>query len=373
MSLPSLDIVILGLSITSSWGNGHATTYRGLLRELSRKGHQVLFLERDVPWYAANRDMPSSNGRAKLYSSVEDLKNRFSREIREADFVMIGSYVPDGAAIGEWIIGTASGVKGFYDIDTPVTLSALEKGDAPYLSPKLIPHYDLYLSFTGGPILEKLANRYGARSAKAFYCSFDPEQYAPKACEQAWDLGYMGTYSRDRQPALNELLLKPARLWRDGRYIVAGPLYPEGLSWPENVKRIDHLCPAEHRDFYNTQRFTLNVTRAEMVRAGFSPSVRLFEAAGCGAPIISDYWEGIETFFEPSREILIAGSARKMLEYIRDMPEAERFLIGERARARVLAEHTAAHRASELEHYIYEKMGIRPQHKSVANVMTLQK
>ncbi|PKO58320.1 MAG: glycosyltransferase, partial [Betaproteobacteria bacterium HGW-Betaproteobacteria-18] len=303
---PSLKIIILGLSITSSWGNGHATTYRGLVRELLRRGHQVTFLERDEPWYAANRDLPAPQEYARLYTSLEDLKKRFEREVREADFVMIGSYVPEGVEVAEWVIRTSTGLTGFYDIDTPVTLSRLESSEALYLTKELIPRFDLYLSFTGGPILEKLAQRYGAKVPIPFYCSFDPQRYAPKPCEQVWDLGYMGTYSQDRQPALEELFLKPAVSWRAGRFIAAGPLYPEGTVWPQNVLRISHLNPAEHRDFYSAQRFTLNITRSEMVRAGYSPSVRLFEAAGCAAPIISDYWEGIETILEPGREILIS-------------------------------------------------------------------
>ncbi len=355
----SLRIIILGLSITSSWGNGHATTYRGLVRELSLRGHRVLFLERDVPWYAANRELPLSCGSICLYSGIEELKKKFSREIREADFVMIGSYVPDGIEVARWVLKTASGVKGFYDIDTPVTLAKIERRHFQYLSPELISRFDIYLSFTGGPILERLSSQYGARMVRAFYCSFDPERYSPLPCEKAWDLGYMGTYSEDRQPTLEKLMLGAARLWKEGRFITAGPLYPDATVWPVNIRRICHLHPAEHRLFYNTQRFTLNVTRSEMVRAGFSPSVRLFEAAGCGTPIISDYWEGIESLFAIGREILISRSATHTLEYIRDMPESERFAIGERARARVLAEHTSAHRASQLENYIMELLGRR--------------
>jgi spore maturation protein CgeB len=363
---------MIGLSITSSWGNGHATTYRGLLGELLKKGHRVLFLERDVPWYAANRDLSASNGYTRLYTDLDDLKKKYTREIRHADFVMIGSYVPDGTAVGEWVIRTAAVIKAFYDFDTPVTLSRLEKGGAAYLSTELIPHFDLYLSFTGGPTLERLEKRYGAKAAKAFYCSFDPEQYSPRACEQAWDLGYMGTYSKDRQSTLEKLLLEPAQKWNKGRFIVAGPLYPDHVVWPGNVRRIDHLCPAEHRSFYSAQRFTLNVTRAEMVRSGFSPSVRLFEAAACGTPIISDYWEGIDTFFEIGREILIAKSGQQVLQYMQELPELERFNIGQRARARVLAGHTAAHRASELEQWIYELMGYQTKHKSIDNIMSLR-
>src|SRR5215208_5120468 len=135
-----LDIVIIGLSITSSWGNGHATTYRGLVRELTQAGHRVLFLEDDKPWYASNRDLPDPPyGRTCLYNGPEDLRRRFERDVRDADAVIVGSYVPDGVQVGEWVTTTASGVKAFYDIDTPVTLAKLAAGDYEYLSPSLIP------------------------------------------------------------------------------------------------------------------------------------------------------------------------------------------------------------------------------------------
>jgi spore maturation protein CgeB len=351
----SLNIVILGLSITSSWGNGHATTYRGLVRELAIRGHRVLFLERDVKWYANNRDLPKPPyGRVALYSSISQLKDRFAGAIREADVVIVGSYVLEGAAIGAWVTRMAHGVTAFYDIDTPVTMANLESGKVDYLTPELIPQYDLYLSFTGGPILEFIEKHYGAPQARPLYCSVDTTLYYPEAREIKWDLGYMGTYSDDRQPALDELLLQPARRWESGRFVVAGPQYPRTVHWPHNVKRFTHLSPARHRAFYTAQRFTLNVTRANMVEAGYSPSVRLFEAAACGTPVISDFWEGLDSFFRPDQEILIARSAEESLDYLRTVSEADRQSIGHAARARVLTRHTARHRALELEGYCLE-------------------
>lgn len=351
----SLKIVILGLSITSSWGNGHATTYRGLVRELSARGHRVLFLERDVQWYACNRDLPKPPYcRLALYSSLKELKDRFATAVRNADLVILGSYVHEGAAIGDWVTRIAHGVTAFYDIDTPVTLARLAGGDLDYLSAGLIPRYNVYLSFTGGPMLEKIEKRYGAPMARPLYCSVDPELYHPEQRAKKWDLGYMGTYSEDRQPALDELLLRPAREWSRGRFVVAGPQYPRSIRWPRNVKRRTHLEPAKHLGFYNAQAFTLNVTRANMVEAGYSPSVRLFEAAACGTAIISDYWEGLDTFFRPEREILIARSSTECLRYLLEMTDAERRSIGARARAVVLSRHTARHRAMELEAYVME-------------------
>lgn len=352
-----LDIVILGLSITSSWGNGHATTFRALMRALSARGHNVCFLERDVPWYAENRDLPNPPyGLTQLYKSVAELKRKFAQRVMNADLCIVGSYVPDGVEIGEWAIRTCRGVKAFYDIDTPVTLAKLESGDAGYLTPRLIRRYDLYLSFTGGPVLRRIERELGSPMARALYCSVDPKVYFPERCEERWDLGYMGTYSDDRQPSLEQLLIEPARRSRSLRTVVAGPMYPRELSWPANVERIEHLAPSAHRRFYNSQRFTLNLTRADMRVAGFSPSVRLFEAAACATPIISDYWPGLETFFKLGTEVLTASSSEEMLRYLREMREQDRRAIGERARRRILAEHTSEHRAIELEEYVAEVM-----------------
>ncbi|WP_347158498.1 CgeB family protein [Pontibacter chitinilyticus] len=350
-----MNIVILGLSITSSWGNGHATTFRGLVRELNNQGHDVLFLERDVPWYANSRDLPDPEYcQTELYASLDDLKARFTEQVREADMVIIGSYVPEGVLVGEWVCKTAQGIKAFYDIDTPVTLAKLEREDYEYLHPNLIPKYDLYLSFTGGPTLDLLERKYGSPMARALYCSFDPTLYYPEFQDVKWDLGYLGTYSDDRQPPLEKLMLDAARQWEGGRFVVAGPQYPESIKWPANTQYIHHLPPAEHRKFYNSQRYTQNITRADMIKAGYSPSVRLFEAAACGTPIISDYWDGLNSIFKIGSEILVSRSAKDTLCFLREICKSERKMIGERARKKVLSQHTAAHRAKELISYAEE-------------------
>jgi spore maturation protein CgeB len=347
-------VVVLGLTITSSWGNGHATTFRGLVRELTRREHQVLFLERDVPWYASNRDLPRPPYcRTALYGSLAELRDRFTTAVREADLVIVGSYVPDGAEVGDWVCSTARGVTAFYDIDTPVTLAALKEGCCAYLTPALIPRYDLYLSFTGGPTLRRLERSYGARAARPLYCSFDPAAYFPETRDPRWDLGYMGTFSADRQPALERLLAGAARLSPQHQFVVAGPGYPADC-WPANVERLEHVPASDHRSFYTAQRFTLNLTRADMIRAGYSPSVRLFEAAACGVPIISDYWKGLETIFTPGTEIVISESAADTHRALSTIGERQRRAIARRARRRVLADHTAEHRAVQLETYLAE-------------------
>jgi spore maturation protein CgeB len=357
-----LRFVVLGLSITSSWGNGHATTYRGLLRELHTMGHDVLFLERDVPWYAAHRDLPQpSFCRTELYRSVAELRCRFTGDIADADVVIVGSYVPEGVAIGHWVNDTARGVTAFYDLDTPVTLERLRAGEHDYIEPSLIPRFRIYLSFTGGPVLERLEREYGSPEARPLYCSVDRELYRPDpAATVRWDLGYMGTYSADRQPALERLLLNAARVWRGGRFIVAGPQYPPATAWPANVERAEHVPPVRHRAFYAGQRFTLNVTRGAMVACGYSPSVRLFEAAACGTPVISDAWAGLDTFFEVGTEVIVARSTRDVLGAIVDLGDADRVAVGQRARRRVLERHTSAHRAIELVSYVRPAPRLEP-------------
>ena len=369
-----LSIVVLGLSITSAWGNGHATTYRALLRALARRGHDLLFLERDQPWYAAHRDLPHpSFCRTVLYDGIGQLAQECAGSVHDADLVIVGSYVPDGVTVARFVLATARGVIAFYDIDTPVTLAKLACGDEEYLSADLIPRYDLYLSFSGGPVLVRLEQAYGARMARPLLCAVDPELYFPEVGPAAIDLGYLGTWSADRQPKLEQLLLEPARRWPEGRFAVAGPQYPATIAWPDNVERTAHVPPHRHRAFYGGLRFTLNLTRADMVAAGFSPSVRLFEAAACGTPIISDAWPGLETVLEPGREILLASSPDDVLRDLRDLPEARRRAIGAAARARVLNAHTAAHRALELESLLVEAEarrtgGVARPHAAAADV-----
>jgi spore maturation protein CgeB len=349
-----LNWTFIGLSITSSWGNGHATTFRALLKSLHRAGHQVTFLERNEEWYASNRDLARpSFCRTILYDDLKKLRRRHAATVADADVVIIGSYVRDGVDVIDWARRTATGVFGFYDIDTPVTLAKLARHDYEYLHPRQIPTFDLYCSFSGGYALEVLAKRYGAARPRALYCSVDPNLYFPEPAAARWDLGYLGTYSDDRQPTVNELLIKPARTSPDSCFVVAGPQYPSCIQCPGNVKRINHLPPGEHRAFYNAQRFTLNVTRADMRRMGHSPSVRLFEAAACGVPVISDKWTGLDDIFAPG-EILTVASAAEVERILTEMTESERREIGRKARARVMSEHTADHRAAELVSYVEE-------------------
>ncbi|MAM89746.1 MAG: glycosyltransferase [unclassified Hahellaceae] len=352
--MKKLDIVVFGLSITSSWGNGHATTFRSLIKALAARGHRITFFEKDVPWYANQRDMPSPPFcKVVLYKEIRELE-AYEEMIGDADMVILGSYVSDAKALAARICQLEPACLAFYDIDTPVTLAKLRNGDYEYLSPEMIPRFDLYLSFTGGPTLDRLEYEFGARRARPLYCSVDTDLYFPSAEDDAepatkqYALGYLGTYSDDRQPTVEQLLIKPARQLTAEHFCVAGAQYPAGIDWPANVSRIEHIPPHQHREFYGSQRFTLNVTRRDMIAAGYSPSVRLFEAGACGTPVISDEWDGLDSFFAIGEEILTARSSEEVQSYL-TMPATERQQLGERFRSRVLNAHTSRHRAMELE------------------------
>ncbi len=351
----SLDIVIIGLALTSSWGNGHATTYRSLIKGLARRGHRVTFLERDQPWYAQHRDQPQSEHcDTQVYSDVEDLQQRFGDAVRDADVAIVGSYVNEGRRVCEWVLQHSGGIRAFYDIDTPVTLSGMRENACAYLAVDQIREFDLMLSFTGGPTLNLLEQTYGAKRASALYCSVDIDAYRPQQVTPHVALGYMGTYSDDRQPGLEAFLNTPARALPELQFMVVGPQYPTSIQWPANVRRVEHLPPRDHPQFYASQRFTLNLTRADMRAAGYSPSVRLFEAAACGTPIISDDWPGLSALFRPNDEIVIVHESKEVIECLCSLDEVERGRLARNARARVLAEHSSVCRAMQLEQYINE-------------------
>ncbi len=355
-----MKVVIFGLSITSSWGNGHATTFRALARALHARGHRVVFFEKDVEWYASNRDMPEPPFCGmRLYHTWPEIVRHVRSELGDADVAMVGSYFPDGrAAIGE-VFDSKVPIKAFYDIDTPITVAALRAGGADYLQPKQVSGFDIYFSFTGGPLLDELGTKFGARMAVPLYCSFDPERYrfAPVRPEYECDFSYMGTYAPDRQAKIEELFCQPARQMPEKKFLLAGPQYPSHIRWPDNVEHIVHVDPRSHSWFYSSSRMTLNVTRREMVRAGYSPSVRLFEAAACGTAIISDCWQGLDIFFTPGKEILLARSSQDVVAYMTEMDDKQVVQVGRRAQERVLAEHTADRRASEFEKAIAVAMG----------------
>jgi spore maturation protein CgeB len=348
-----MKITIFGLSITSSWGNGHATTFRALCHALHRRGHRIVFFEHNVEWYQNNRDLPRPEYcEVKVFENWQEVLPAVRTELRDSDVAMVGSYFPDGIAALEEILASNVPTNAFYDIDTPITVRSLrENGRADYLLKSHLAELDIYFSFTGGPTLQYLQDDLGARFAVPLYCSVDPDKHCELPAEPRFvcDMSYMGTYAPDRQPKIEELLCEPARRATEKKFIVAGPQYPSHIDWPGNVERIMHLNPRHHAQLYSSSRITLNVTRREMVLAGYSPSVRLFEAAACGAAIASDNWPGLETFFTPGREILLATGTDDIVRDLKNYDDSELQRIGRAARDRVLACHTSDVRAQEFE------------------------
>lgn len=351
-----MKIVIFGLTITSSWGNGHATTFRSLVKALAKRGHQIVFVEKDVEWYRNNRDLPKPMFCAlRLYDDWVKNEESFIADCRDADAVVIGSYFPDAIVATYALLEAGARPLIFYDIDTPITISALRlRGNTEYLEAAMIRHYDAYLSFTGGPILMELETRFSAKLAAPFYCSVDPELYQPSSTREEFrcDLSYLGTHASDRQPKLMRLLDQTANILTEQQFVVAGAMYPEDTVWAPNVRRLTHVPPPLHPAFYSSARFTLNLTRADMIAAGYSPSVRLFEASACGAAIVSDGWEGLGDLLSPGEQVLVPRDQHDVVDILLHLSEAERVKIGRSARERILAEHTSAHRAEQFEEIV---------------------
>jgi spore maturation protein CgeB len=347
-----MKLVIFGLTMSSSWGNGHATLWRGLCRALVRRGHRVVFFERDVPYYAAHRDLTSMDGvRMMLYPRWSAALPAARHEVAEADVAMVTSYCPDGLDATA-VVAESSALRVFYDLDTPVTLDGLKAGrSVPYIGPRGLRDFDLVLSFTGGRALDDLRTLLGARRVAPLYGHVDPDAHrpAPAAPQYRADLSYLGTYAPDRQAALEQLFLEPARRVPHRRFVIGGAQYPASFPWTPNIYFVRHLPPGEHSAFFSSSALTLNVTRQAMARMGYCPSGRLFEAAACGAAIVSDDWEGLDSFFVPDEEIVVSRCAEDTLAAL-ERPRADVARIGSAARARTLQEHTAGRRAMELEH-----------------------
>ncbi len=345
-----MRIVIFGLAVSSSWGNGHAALWRGLIRALHAAGHHVTFFERDVPYYAGCRDITELPGGGDLVLYGDWDAENARRIVEASDVAMVTSYCPDGSAATHLITDSRAGLRCFYDLDTPVTLARISAGErVEYIVPEGLGCFDLVLSYTGGSALEALRTQLGARHVVALYGSVDPEVHRPglPAPQYCGALSYLGTYATDRQPTLERLFLEPARMRPEHRFVMAGAQYPHDFPWSDNVYFVRHLAPSEHAAFYASSRLTLNVTRSAMAAAGWCPSGRLFEAAACGVPLLSDSWPGLDHFFTPGSEVLIAQDTADALAAI-DLPDAELASIARRARERVLDEHTAAHRAEEM-------------------------
>jgi spore maturation protein CgeB len=347
-----MKIVIFGLTISSSWGNGHATLWRGLCRALARRGHRIVFFEQDVPYYAANRDLHDiPGGSLVLYENWETVRARAKAEAGDADVAMVTSYCPDGLAATDLILDMAGPTRVFYDLDTPVTFSRLEANQpVGYIGPRGFQDFDLVLSYTGGRALDRLRVELGARRVAPLYGHVDPDIHRPTTSVAHYrsDFSYLGTYAEDRQDMLERLFIDPARLRPDRKFLIGGAQYPQDFPWTSNIHFVRHLPPSEHPAFFSSSRLTLNVTRQAMAAMGWCPSGRLFEASACGTPVLSDDWEGLDSFFKPGREILIARTTEEAVQAL-DLSDAELERIARDSRERTLAEHTSDQRARDLE------------------------
>ena len=348
-----MKIVIFGLTVSSSWGNGHATLWRSLIKALLRRGHTVVFYEKDVSYYADTRDLWQlpQGGSLRLYRSLEDVREEAVRELREADLAIVTSYCPDGREAAALVLEAPRATKVFYDMDTPVTLECLRSDSpVPYLPLGGLGEFDLVLSYTGGRALEELRTQLGARAVAPLYGSVDPETHFPVPPVEAFRarLSYLGTFAADRQVAVETLFVEPARRSVKDRFLIGGAQYPETFPWTENIFFTGHLEPAQHPAFFCSGRATLNVTRRAMAEYGYCPSGRLFEAAACGVPLLSDRWEGIGDFFVPGEEILLVETAEDVLRTL-SLSDMELKRIAEAAQARALREHTNDERALDLE------------------------
>jgi tRNA (mo5U34)-methyltransferase len=351
-----MRLLIFGLTVSSSWGNGHATLWRGLWRALARRGHSIVFLERDVPYYADHRDVRElPGGELVLYRDWQEILPRVQRELRDADVAMVTSYCPDGVAATDLLAGSGTrAVKVFYDMDTPVTLENVRAGrEVAYLGPRGLADFDLVLSYTGGSCLQDLRDLLGARRVATLYGHVDPQQHhrVPAQDHYASDLSYLGTYAADRQAALETLFIEPARQLPDRTFLIGGAQYPADFPWTPNIRFVRHMPPPEHPAFFSSSRLTLSVTRKAMAENGWCPSGRLFEAAACGTPVLSDWWDGLDAFFTPGREILVARTTQDAIAAL-ELSDAEVARIAQAAQERTLAEHTSEHRVQELERLV---------------------
>jgi len=346
-----MKLVIFGLSVSSSWGNGHATLWRGLLRALIARGHDVHFFERDVPYYATHRDMTEiPGGHLHLYADWDQVKTLARQEARDADVTMVTSYCPDALAACELSLASPA-LHTFYDLDTGVSLQRFAEGlPVEYFGPRGLRDYDLVLSYIGGRALTDLQTRLGARATVPIYGSVDPEVHVPVRPLERFraDLSYLGTYAEDRQDALERLFVEPAEQLPGMYFRLAGAMYPPDFPWKPNIYFDRHLPPSEHSAFYCSSRLTLNVTRRAMAENGYCPSGRFFEAAACGVPILTDCWDGLDSFFTPGTEVLEAKTTQDAVNALL-LTDAELRSVGRAARERTLEEHTAAARARQME------------------------
>ncbi|ATB28885.1 CgeB family protein [Melittangium boletus] len=347
-------IAFFGSSLVSAYWNGAATYYRGIIRALHERGHRVTFYEPDAYERQQHRDMADPDwARVVVYSAQgTDALERCLEEARDADVVVKASGVGVFDALLEARVlelrrpGTQVV---FWDVDAPATLERLEKdpGD-PFRA--LVPRYDHILTYGGGEPVVSAYRALGARECVPIYNALDPSTHHPVAADTRFtgDLAFLGNRLPDREARVEAFFLKAASLLTSSRFLLGGSGWGD-RSLPDNVKYLGHVYTQDHNALNCSARAVLNIHRDSMARFGFSPATRVFEAAGAGACLITDAFEGVELFLEPGREVLVAHSGEEVAGHVRALSEPEARRIGQAALRRVLAEHTYAHRALKVE------------------------
>lgn len=348
-----MKIAFFGSSLLSSYWNGAATYYRGMIQALHARGHSVTFYEPDAYDRQSHRDIePPDWANSVVYAPDEGSASRCLEKARAADLIIKASGVGvlDGfleAAVPE--LRTPSNLVVYWDVDAPATLERMAADPADPFR-KQIPKFDAVLTYGGGAPVVDAYMTLGAKRCAPIYNGLDPHTHHPAAADPRFsaDLAFLGNRLPDREHRVEEFFLAAAAAVPDRSFLLAGSGW-EDKPAPENVRRIGHLGTADHNAFNRSARLVLNISRASMARFGFSPATRVFEAAGAGACLVTDSWEGIEAFFEPGREILVAGDGREVAEFVGSIPESEAREIGQRAHRRALSEHTYASRAVHFE------------------------
>ena len=351
-----MKLVIFGLTISSSWGNGHATLWRALCRGLHARGHEIVFFERDVPYYARHRDQHEPQGcTLRLYSQWEDVVTEARRSLRDADVGMVTSYCPDGRVAAAAVLDSTAALKVYYDLDTPVTLARLRDGQrvdylpatdsAPSISSSATP-----AATRSGSCARHLAH---GRSRRSMAASIRMSTGRSMPTRGSHVTSRISARTRPIARTRSTGCSSSRRFGvRPGGSHWPGRMYPPDFRWTPNMFYLSHLPPGDHPSFYCSSSLTLNITRGPMAEMGFCPSGRLFEAAACGTAMLSDWWEGLDAFFTPGRGDSRSPNDTPDAVAALDLSDAERRAVGRRARERALDCHTAAIRAGELEQLI---------------------
>jgi spore maturation protein CgeB len=349
-----LSIAFFGSSLVSAYWNGAATYYRGMIRALAERGHRVTFYEPDAFERQQHRDMSDPEwARVVVYPGTDSgVLGPLMKEARGADVVVKASGVGVFDAELEQAVADLRGagrLVAFWDVDAPATLDRLRQDPAdPFRA--LIPCYDLVLTYGGGDPVTGAYTEFGARACVPVYNALDPETHHPVPADARFDgdLAFLGNRLPDREARVDEFFLRPAAALPARRFLLGGSGWHD-REMPTNVRYIGHVYTRDHNAVNSTALAVLNINRDSMARVGFSPPTRLFEAAGAGGCLITDAWDGIEQFLEPGREVLVADSGEAVLDLLSTLTRSRARQIGQAARARLLAEHTYAHRAAAVE------------------------